>query len=150
MRPPSITSVLVVRSLGAGVAAGKLVADGNRSGGGIAARHHLFAGLARANDAALGIELVRRLGDAVEVEFGGELHPGVARADHRADDRFDLFAKAAFIGELAFVGGRAAGIVGAAVGQKPSGLVDHRHPLRLQSVDGAGDEMPDGAHLLRF
>ena len=31
-----------------------------------------------------------------------------------------------------------------------AGFVDDRYPLRLQSVDGGGDEMADGAHLLRF
>jgi hypothetical protein len=97
-----------------------------------------------------GVVLVRSLGDAVEIEFGGELHAGVAGPDHRADDRFDLFAQAAFIGELALVGAGAAGIVGAAVGEQPPGLVDHRHPLRLQSVDRRGDQIADGADLLRL
>ena len=41
-------------------------------------------------------------------------------------------------------------VVGAAVGQQPAGLVDHRHALRLQPVDRAGDEMADRAHLLRL
>ena len=61
----------------------------------------LLARLARAQHAALGIELVERLGDAVEVEFGGELHAGAARPDHRGDDRFDLVLQPPLVAGLA-------------------------------------------------
>ena len=41
----------------------------------------------------------------------------------------------------------AVGIVAGAVGQELAALVDDRHPLRPQPVDGAGDEVADGADL---
>ena len=111
-----------------------------------------LARLARAHDAAFGIVFVRGLGDAVEVEIGGELHARAAGADHRGDDRFDLVAQAAFVGRLALVGAGAVERVGlcGAVGEQPAGLVDHRHALGLEAVDRGGDQMADGAHLLRL
>ena len=39
---------------------------------------------------------VRGLGDAVEIEIGGDLNPRVAGADHRRDDALDLRCAAAF------------------------------------------------------
>src|SRR5436305_1751699 len=59
-----------------------------------------LARLARAQHAPLGIELVERLGYAVEVELGGELHPRAARSDHRGDDRLDLILQALLVGDL--------------------------------------------------
>ena len=111
---------------------------------GVAAAGDLLAGLARAHYAAFRIELVGGLGDAVEVELGGELDAGVARADHRGDDRLDLLAHPPLVGDLALVGAdAAAGFVAAAVGQKPAGFVDDRDALRFQPVDRAGDQMAD-------
>src|SRR6188768_791092 len=118
-RPPSVTCVLVERviddffrllalvalprrQLAAGLtllpaaltllvllAARQLVADRNQAfrAAGIGA---LLARLARAKHAPLRIELVERLGDAVEVELGGQLHARAARADDGRDDRLDL------------------------------------------------------------
>ena len=37
-----------------------------------------------------------------------------------------------------------------AVGQQPPGFVDDRHPVRLQPVDGGGDDVADGADLRRL
>jgi hypothetical protein len=41
------------------------------------------------------------MGDAVEIEIRGELYSGVAGADHRGDDAFDLIAQAIFERHLA-------------------------------------------------
>ena len=111
-----------------------------------------FAGLAGADDAAVGIEFVGGLGDAVEIEIGGDLNARMARTDHRVDDRLDLFAQPVLEGDLPLVGAEspAVGIVAGAVGQQVAGLVDDRDALRPQAVDGGGDEMADGAHLRRL
>src|SRR5437867_3693188 len=109
-----------------------------------------LAGLGGAQHAALGIELVRGLGDLVVVEIGGELDAGAALADHRGDDRLDLVAYALLERSAALVADRVLGVLAGAVGQQPAGLVDDRYPLRLQPVDGGGDDVADGADLLRF
>ena len=63
----------------------------------------------------------------------------------------DLLAQPPLERDLALVGGHARRIVAArAVRQEPAGLVDDRHALGLQAVDGGGDEMADRAHLLRL
>ena len=74
--------VLVARQL---VVDGDLAVVFGRRGG-------FFPGLARAQHPALGIVLVRGLGDLVVVEVGRELDPGAAGADHRGYDRLDLVA----------------------------------------------------------
>src|SRR5262249_3502903 len=43
----------------------------------------LFASLARAQDAAIRIELIRSLSNAIDVEICIDLHARVTRADHR-------------------------------------------------------------------
>ncbi len=113
-----------------------------------AVRLLLFAGLARAQHAALGIELVRGLGDLVEVEIGGELDAGAAGADHGGDDVLDLLAHPLLEGGAALVADRLLRIGRGAVGEQLAGLVDDRDALRLQPVDGGGDEVADGADLL--
>src|SRR5262249_42361696 len=86
------------------LAARQLVADRDLALAVDRARAFL-ARLARPHDAALRIEAVRGLGDAVVVEVGGELDAGASRADDGRDDRFDLLAQAPLVGSLAFVGG---------------------------------------------
>ncbi len=41
-------------------------------------------------------------------------------------------------------------VVAGAVGEQLAGLVDHRDALGLEPVDRGGDQMADGAHLLRL
>ncbi len=127
----------------------QLVVDGDlavivEGGGGF------FPGLARAQHAAFGIELVRGLRDLVVVEVGGELDAGAARSHHRRHDRLDLVAHPFLVGGAALVADRAVGVGGGAVGEQLPGFVDDRDPLRLQPVDRGGDEVADGADLLRF
>ena len=76
----------------------------------------------------------------------------MVRADDRRDDRLDLAAQALLERGLPLVGADVAAvcIVAGTVGQELAALVDDRHPLRPQSVDGAGDEMTDGANLMRL
>ena len=111
-------------------------------GGGI-----LLARLRRAHHAAVGIKLVRGLGDAVEVEIGRDLDAGAAGADDARDDVLDLLAQAPLVGDLALVGDRAALVVGGAVGEQAAGLVDDRDALGLEAVDGRGDQVADRPDL---
>src|SRR5215216_438781 len=134
---------------GVGLIAGQFVVDRHLAvvlGG----QRRFLAGLGGAQHAALGIELVRGLGDLVVVEVGGELDAGAALADHRGDDPFDFVAHALLEGRAALFTDGDIGFLAGAVSQQPAGFVDDRHPLRLQSVDGGGDDMADGADLLRF
>ena len=64
----------------------QLVVDGDLAAV-VGGRRGFFPGLARAQHAAFGIELVRGLGNLVVVEIGRELDAGAARADHRGHDR---------------------------------------------------------------
>ena len=146
--------VLVARTAAALLLGGarQFVADRDRAAIGVAARRLLFARLARAHHAAVRIELVRRLGDAVDVEIGVDLHARAAGSDHRGDDGLDLLAQPALIRDLALVGAGACRrvVVGGAVGQELAGLVDDRDPLRRHAGDRGRHQMTDGAHLLRL
>ncbi len=75
----------------------------------LARRRALLPGLARTHHAAVRIILIRGLGNAVEIEIGGDLHARMARSDYRGDDPLHLFAQMLFVGRLALVGGDAAG-----------------------------------------
>ena len=85
-----------------------------------------LARLARAHHAALRIELVERLGDAVEVEFSSELDTRPAGSDHRRHDRFNLVLQAPLEIGLALLAGAADRAFGAArpVGEQIAGLID--------------------------
>ncbi len=148
----AVVAVAAVAAIGGAAGAGQFVADRHRSAIVVAVRRFFLARLARTHDAAVRIVFVRGLGDAVEVEVGGDLHARMAGADDRIDDGLDLAAHAVLVGELALVGIAAAErTVGAgAVGEQTAGLVDDRNAVGLQAVDGAGDEMADRAHLLRL
>ena len=130
--------------------AGQLVADRDLAFAAVAVGGGFLARLARAHDAALGIELLRGLGDAVEVEIGGELHAGATGTDHRDDDPLDLLAQPPLIGGLPLVGVDAAesAVGGRAIGEQAAGLVDDRDPLGLEAVDRRGHQVADRAHLL--
>src|SRR6185312_14185776 len=89
-------------AVGVVLVAGQLVVDGDLAavagrGGGFLAR------LARSQHAALGVELVRGLGDLVVVEVGRELDAGAAGAYHRGDDILDLLAHPLLVGVAALV-----------------------------------------------
>src|SRR5262249_3082811 len=99
--------------------AGQFVVDGHLAFAAALRAVGFFADLARAHDAALGIELLRGLRHLVVVEVGGELDAGAAGADHRGDDALDLLAQPPLVGGLPLLGGDAGGIVGLrAVGQE--------------------------------
>ena len=106
-----------------------------------------LARLRRAHHAAVRIELVGGLGDAVEVEIGRDLDPRVARPDHLGNDVLELLAQAPLVGHLALVGNRAGLVLGGAVGEQAAGLVDDRDALGLEPVDGRGDQVADRLHL---
>ena len=148
-----VSSLFLLWSLAVGAAvllvAGQLVVDRDLA---VVVGGHalLFAGLARAQHAALGIELVRGLGDLVEVEIGGELDAGAARADHGGYDVLDLLAHPLLVGGATLVADRLFRIGRGAVGEQTAGFVDDRDPLRLQAVDRGGDEVADRADLLGF
>ena len=151
--------LLALIALAAGGAAAVLVAAGQFVGDrdwaaflAVIGGRLFFAGLARAHDAAVRIELVGRLGDAVEVEIGVELDARLTGADHRGDDLLDLLAQAVFVSQLALVGAAAAQriFLRRPVGEQPAGLVDDRDALRLHAVDRRRHQMADGAHLLRL
>src|SRR5262249_5286665 len=80
--------------------AGQVVTDRDLALAAVAGAGGFLARLARAHDAAFGVEFLRGLGDAVEVELGGELHAGASRTDHRGDDGLDLLAQALLVGGL--------------------------------------------------
>ena len=133
------------------VAAGYLVADRDLIVATLVRRRSFLARLARAHDAALGIVFVRSLGDAVEIEVGADLGARTARSDDGRDDRVDLIAQPLFERRPPFVEADFAdAVVAAAVGKQATGFVDDRDPLRLEPVDGGGDQVADGAHLLRL
>src|SRR5262249_21984629 len=130
--------------------AGQLVADRDLAfpfvGGG-----RFLTRLARAHRAALGIEPLRGLRDAVEVEIGRELHPRTPRADDRCDDGLDPLARSPLERGLPLVGRESECVLGTrAVGQEPPGLVDDGYALGLEAVYRGGDEVSDGSHLLRL
>ena len=138
--------------VGAALRARQLVADRHLAVLGVVRCGLLLAGLARAHHAALGIELLRGLGDAVEVEIGGELHARASRPDDRGHDRprpdraagarRPICRSSAVVAE----GGVRAG----AVGEEAAGFVHDRHPLGLEAVDRGGDEVANRPHLLRL
>ncbi|MGY3496480.1 hypothetical protein ACVW1B_005899 [Bradyrhizobium sp. USDA 4502] len=149
-----VSSLFLLWSRAAGgvvlvLAARQLVGDGDLAGivGGEAT---FLAGLGRAQHPSFGVELVRGLGDLVVVEVGGELDAGAAGADHRGDDVLDLLAHPLLEGGAALVADRGVGIGLGAVGEQLPGLVDDRDPLRLQPVDGGGDDVADSPDLLRL
>ena len=132
--------------------AGKLVGDRNRAFLAVAGGHHLFTGLAGPNDAAFRVEPVGGLGDAVEVEIGGErLDARAPGSHHRGNDGLDLIAHPLLERDLALIGAHAARrLIAIAVGQQAAGFVDDRNALRLQPVDGGRGEMADRPHLRRI
>ena len=73
-------------------------------------------------------------------------------ADNRRDDRFHLLTQVFLEGGLPFVGAdvAAGGVVTGAIGQELALLIDDRDALRPQAAHSGGDEMADGAHLLRL
>ncbi len=144
-----LLALVLRRHAAALLVAGELVVDGDLAVvlGGLAG---LFPGLARAEHAAFGIELVGGLGDLVEVEIGGELDPGAAGADHRGHDVLDLLAHPLLEGGAALVADLLVRIGRSAIGEQLAGFVDDGDALRLQTVDGGGDEVTDGADLLGF
>src|SRR6185437_7946130 len=86
-------------------ATGQFGADGYRAVSVFVARGRLlFAGLARAQHAAIRIEFVRCLRDAIDIEICVDLYARVTRTHDRGNNRLDLAAKAIFISELALVG----------------------------------------------
>jgi hypothetical protein len=132
------------------VGAGYLVADRHLIVADFVCRS-FFARLARAHDAALGIVFVRSLGNAVEIEVGADLGARAARSDDRRNDRVDLVAQPLFERRPPIIDADFAdAFVAAAVGKQAAGFVDNRHPLRLEPVDGGGDQVADGVHLLRL
>ncbi len=131
-------------------AAGYLVADRDLIFAFVSCRR-FFARLARTHDAALGIVFVRSLRHAVEIEIGADLGAGAAGPDNGRYDGVDLIAQSFLERRPPFVAADFADpIFAAAVGQEAAGFVDDRHPLRLEPVDGGGDQVADGPHLLRL
>ena len=137
------------RGVRSALIAGQFVVDGDLAIV-VGARAGFFAGLARAQHAAFRIEVVRGLGDLVEVEIGRELDPGAAGADHRGYDRLDLVAHPLLEAGAALVADGIVVVAPGAVGEQLAGFIDDRYPLRLQAVDGGGDQMADRANLLRL
>src|SRR6185312_5879267 len=93
-----------VRIVAVAVAAARqFVADRDLAAGAVGIGGLLFARLARAHDAAVGIVFVGGLRDAVEIEIGGHLHARVAGTDDRVDDGLYLAAQTVFVTALALV-----------------------------------------------
>ena len=151
-------AVLVARRLRAGgrlggtlLCARQIVGDRDLAFLVVARGHDFLAGLAGANDAAFRVEPVGGLGDAVEVEIGGELDARAPGSHHRGNDGLDLIAHPLLERDLALIGAHAARrLIAIAVGQQAAGFVDDRNALRLQPVDGGRGEMADRPHLCRI
>ena len=76
----------------------------------------------------------------------------MAGAHDRRDNALNLRAQSLFESRLPLVGADIAAvwIVGGAVGEKVTLVVDDRYTLRPQAVDGGGHEVANGANLLRL
>ena len=119
---------------------------------GIGGAGAFLLGLGRAQHAAVGIEFFRGLGDAVEIEIGGQVRRGRGPEPTTEDTIVSIWSRSRR-SKLDFAlvsGGPGAGILGGPVGKQAAGIVDDRDPLRLEPGDGGGDEMPDRPHLLGF
>src|SRR6202034_2070959 len=123
------------------IGAGQFVADRHLVVVALACSRGFLPALAGPHDAAVGIEFVRGLGDAVEIEIGGGLHARMTRSDYRGDDRLHLFAQMLFVGSLPLIGlgATAVRVVTGAVRQQLALLIDDRDALRPQDGARGGD-----------
>src|SRR5262249_29597828 len=118
----------------------------------VVGRRLLFASLAGSYDAAVGIEFIRGLSDAIDVEIRIDLDARMARPDHRRNNGFYLAAQAGLVRKLAFIGvGAGKRIVGGgAIGKQFAGFVDNGNALGLETIHRAGNKMADSPYLLWF
>src|SRR5690606_16131631 len=116
---------------------GQLIGDGDLAGiGGAVGFIAGFDGLRRAHDLAFGIEDFRGAGRAVEVEFGGDLNAGAAKADDGGEQFLDTGAQAVFDAQRALfhgLGGDRDVIVARTRGEQGAGAVDDGDGVGRQS-----------------